>query len=48
MSGIYTFTVEPTPEDIVWGVLQYAHVIAAVVCLSGMLFVSKLLEEEPP
>ena len=45
---IYTFTVDPTPQDIVRGVLQYAHLIAALVGLSGLLFASKLMEEEPP
>jgi hypothetical protein len=48
MSGTYTFTVTPTPQDVIWGVLQYSYLIAALVCLGGLLFTSKLLEEEPP
>lgn len=38
MSGIYTFTVEPTAETVVTGVLRHAYLIAALVFLSGLLF----------
>lgn len=48
MSGIYTYTVEPTSQDIIWGVLRHAHLLAALVCLALLAFGPKLLEEEPP
>ena len=44
----FTYTVEPTPQDVTWGVLQHSHLIAALVLLWGLLFFSKLMEEDPP
>lgn len=38
MSGIYTFTVEPTAETVIWSLLNHAYVIVALVFLNGLLF----------
>jgi hypothetical protein len=46
MSGIYTFTVEPTAETVVWGLVRHAYLIAALTCLAGLLFTPQLLEDE--
>ncbi len=42
-----TFTVEPTAEVVINGVLRHAWVIVVLVFLSGQLFAFRILEEDP-
>lgn len=44
----FTYTVEPTPQDVTWGVLQHSYLLAALVFLWGLLFASRVMEEDPP
>lgn len=46
MTGIVTFTVEPTTADLIWGILHHADLIAAIMCLAGLLLNSWLLEDK--
>jgi hypothetical protein len=51
MSGEFTFTVKPTAEDVILGLLDHAWMFAAVMMLLGLLFHSWLMgrdEEDPP
>lgn len=37
MSGITTYTVEPTTQGAIWYILSHSHFIAAVALLAGLL-----------
>lgn len=51
MPGTFTFTVEPTAQTVVAGLLRHAYVLTYLAFLSGLLFGSAMLqpdEQEPP